>query len=195
MTDLTGNGRNATCVSCVISTQLHAINGSGSLMTRVTGSAGSSSIQFPVGSCPANHTMCFITRYRGAAATQKTILKNEVGGYFGHNTARRGIVNYGGNTIANGVTTAPVISYLNMCVSSSLPAPDYVLVNGVPNGIIGVAPISPFTSTLSINVNGGTETSGFELNQLIIWDRVLTSAEMTIVSNSFTKLLATGVLA
>ena len=82
-----------------------------------------------------------------------------------------------------------------MCVSSTLPAPDNVLVNEVPNGIIGVAPITPFTSTLSINVNGGTEASGFELNQLIIWDRALTSAEMTIVSSSFTRLLATGILA
>ena len=82
LSDLTGNGRNATCVSCVISTQLQAINGSSVPMTSVTGSAGASSIQNPVGSCPANHTICFITRYRGAIATQKTILKNEVGDYF-----------------------------------------------------------------------------------------------------------------
>lgn len=193
LSDLTGNGRNATCVSCVVSTQLSAINGSGVLMTSITGSAGTGKIQFPVGSIPAVHTICGITRYRGALATQKRILVSDQGDFLGHNLASRGTFNYGGQQLANGITSVPVINYLNFCISSTVPAPNNVLCNGVSNGIIGVPSISPFPSTLGINTNLSTDASGFELTQLFIWDRELTNIEMIVVSDNLTQFLATGV--
>ena len=194
LSDLTPNGRNAVCSGVVVSTQLSAINGSGALLSGLTGSI-TSTIQFPVGSVPPVHTICFITRYRTALANRKRILVTELNHFFGHNTPTlRGIVNYGDVIIANAVTTEPAINYLNMCVcSSGIPAPNNVLVNGVPNGLTGIAPIAPFSSTLAINI-GTTEVSGFELNQMIIWDRALTSEEMVLVSNTFGNYLATGVL-
>lgn len=194
LTDLTGNGRNATCSSCFIATQVSPANGSGVLMTSICGSAGAGKIQFPIGSCPQNHTICFISRYRGALATQKKILVSDQGAYFGHNNTTRGSCFYGNTVIANNVTSVPVITYLNMCVSSTVPAPNNVLCNGVSNGILGLSPITPFTSTLGINTNAVIDNAGFELTQLFIWDRQLTYIEMNVVSNSLSNFLATGIL-
>ena len=192
--DLTGNGRNATCVSCAVSTQISVSNGSGALITSVTGSAGSSSIQFPVGSIPSgNFTICGITRYRGAVATQKRVLVSDQGAYFGHNSAGRGTFNYGGQQLSNIVTTSPVQNYLPFCVSSGVAPPNNVLCDSVSNGLT-ISAITPFTSRLGINTNGLTNASGFELSQLFIWDQALTYVEMLVMSEKFRQFLASGTL-
>lgn len=194
LSDLTGNGRNATCISCAVSTQVSAINGSGVPITSVTGSAGSSSIQFPVGSIPSgNFTICGITRYRGAVATQKRILVSDQGAYFGHNSAGRGTFNYGGQQLANPITAFPVLNYLPFCVSSGVAPPNNVLCNSISNGLT-ISPITPFTSRLGINTNGLTDASGFELSQLFIWDQALTYVEMQVMSEKFRQFLASGTL-
>jgi hypothetical protein len=192
LSDLTGNGRNATCTNAFISTQINAINGSGTRLTSIVGPP-TATIQFPVGSVPPVHTLCFITRYRGTIANQKRILINDTGGYFGHFAASRGSCFVGNQILSNGITTTPVINYLNMIVNSAAQAPNNVIVNGVPNGLLNVPAIAPFTSRLAINF-GTTETSGFELCQLIIFDRSLSDVEMYVVSVSFDNYLATGIL-
>ena len=192
LSDLTGNGRNATCTNAFIATQINIINGSGTRLTSIVGPPNAT-VQFPVGSLPPVHTLCFITRYRGTIANQKRILVNDLGNYFGHFNASRGGCFYGNQTLSNGVTTAPVINYLNMCINSSISAPDNVLVNGVPNGLLNVPAVAPFASKLAINI-GTTEVSGWELSQLIIFDRSLSVIEMGVISSSFTNYLATGIL-
>lgn len=194
LSDLTPNGRNAVCTGVVVTVQPAIANGSGSILSGLTGSV-TGTIQFPTGSVPANHTICFITRYRTALANRKRILVAGASDFFGHNTPTlRGVVNYGGVARANSVVSEPAINYLNMCVSSGIPAPNNILVNGVPNGITGLTPAVPFTGTLAINI-GTVEVSGFELNQLIIWDKALSSSELILVSNALANYLATGIMA
>ena len=192
LSDLTGNGRNATCTNAFIATQINIINGSGTRLTSIVGPPNAT-VQFPVGSVPAVHTICFITRYRGTTANQKRILVNDFGNYFGHFSGSRGSCFYGSQTLSSGITTTPAINYLNMIVNSTVPAPDNILVNGVSNGLLNVPTVAPFTSRLSINL-GTTEVSGWELSQLIIFDRSLSVIEMNVISTSFTNYLATGIL-
>jgi hypothetical protein len=192
LSDLTGNSRNAICSGAFIATQINAINGSSVRLTSIVGPP-TATIQFPVGSLPPVHTLCFITRYRGTIANQKRILVNDTGGYFGHFAASRGSCFFGNQIISNGVTTTPVINYLNMIVNSAAQAPNNVIVNGVPNGNLGVPAVAPFSSRLAINL-GTTEVSGWELCQLIIFDRSLSDVEMYVVSTSFDNYLATGIL-
>ena len=192
LSDLTGNGRNATCTNAFIAIQVNPINGSGVRLTSIVGST-TGTVQFPLGSLPPVHTICFITRYRGTIANQKRILINDLGNFFGHHNGSRGICFYGPEVLSNPITTTPAINYLNMCINSSISAPDNVLVNGVPNGLLNVPAVAPFTSRLSINL-GTTEVSGWELCQLIIFDRSLSVIEMNVISSSFTNYLATGIL-
>ena len=192
LSDLTSNGRNAICTNAFIATQINIINGSGTRLTSIVGPPNAT-IQFPPGSLPPVYTICFITRYRGTTANQKRILVNDLGNYFGHFNGTRGGCFYGNQTLSNGITTAPAINFLNMCINSSIPARDNVLVNGVPNGLLNVPAVAPFASRLAINF-GTTEVSGWEICQLIIFDRSLTLIEMNVISSSFTNYLATGIL-
>ena len=76
--------------------------------------------------------------------------------------------------------------------SVSNPIPNSILVNGVGQGI-GVGG-DGIASRLAVNMYGGGEKSDFQLAQVLIWDQVLTPAEMVIVSNAYTQFLATGIL-
>jgi hypothetical protein len=202
--DESGNGRNAICTSCSLSSTTG--NGSGtiplSICKGVSTVKGSSTIIFPVGSIPqGNYTIAFITRYSGG--TTNRILCGNLGQNYilGHHSSKLGVL-YDGtqwNTATlngkevNNVTTN-ITDWLNMCVVSSGTAPpDNFVVNGIGKGVLSITPDTTINQ-LCINNSSYLEKSSFELSQVIIWDTALTQTQMKVVTDAFANYIITGVL-
>ena len=192
--DETGNGR-------------HGVGGGGVSLSSSSGNGATASIPyiqglttdtilFPNGSIPTAHTICCISRYASATTSkQHRILTSTSDNIvIGHHLNKRGVL-YNGTWKTLQTTVGPTLDWLNLCYTNGIyPNSNNVLVNGVGQGIASGG--NGIVSRLSINLVSvyTTEVSDFQLSQLLIWDVVLTPAEMIIVSNAYTQFLSTGIL-
>ena len=194
LTDMTGNGRHGVGAGGItLST------GSGNGATASINSIGgttTANILWPTGSIPNPYTMCNITRL--ATGTQNRVLQSETDNWLqGHHGQgaggiKRG-VHYNGTWKTNQVNTGTITNWLNFCTTSGNTFPNNVLLDG--NGVGIASGSNGVVSKLAINIGPFVnEKSDWSFSQLIIWNQVLTPAEMVIVSTSFTNFLATGVL-
>ena len=192
LTDITGNGRHGLMSASVTSGSASG-NGATASINSIGGGT-TATLLFPTGSIPAPYTICSISRYTGG--TFGRILQSSTDNWLhGHHAAgpiKRG-VHYNGawrtDQIGAGVST----DWLNFITTSGNTSPNNILRDGVGVGIS--AGSNAIVSELAINIGPySNEVSNWGLTQLIIWNQVLTPAEMVIVSNAFTQFLATGVL-
>ena len=196
LTDLTGNGRNAT-TSANMALGSTTGNGATSTITSIGGTR-TGTISWPVGSLPTTYCIASLTRYN-TGTNQRVINGSSATIDFlqGHWNGGRGMV------YANGwkqqSNTGTLLNWVGMVNtnSASVSAPNSVLIDGVAsstsNGGVGSGPTGV---GLRINVATGTfdQPSDFEFSQLIIWDVVLTATEMSVVATALNTYLSTGIL-
>lgn len=188
--DESGNGRHATTLN--VSVINSSLGGSSCLSGIKT-----STIIYPVGSIPANYSICCLTRYSGLdrrrilsgyAFNNNYVFSNyfqEVGTCFDQNT---------GFSSRNAVSIAQQQQWHSfVCVrGNSVLFPNNIMLDGVG---LGASQIGGFSvGQLAINDSQYNEYSQFEISQVIVFDVSLTQAEMLIVSNSFNNYKTTGIL-
>lgn len=184
LTDLTGNGRNATA-STNVTVGSGSGNGASASISYLSGTA-SDYLIFPAGSIPANFTICEITRY--TTATKNRILQSTnsawlIGFYNGGTTCY-----FGSGFNATNVTATN--NWSLCCANNSNSYPGCVLIDNVARGQNAG---SSGNLQLCINYPGTAETSPWSFNQCIIWNQILTNAELAIVSQAMWNSLSTGV--
>ena len=194
LTDITGNGRHGQGAGGITQS-----TGSGNGATASINSIGgttTATILWPTGSIPNPYTTCSITRL--ATGTQNRVLQSETDNWVGthHGQGAGGIkrgVHYNGTWKTLQVNTGTITNWLNFCTTSGNTFPNNVLLDG--NGVGIASGSNGVVSKLAINIGPFVnEKSDWSFSQLIIWNQVLTPAEMVIVSTSFTNFLATGIL-
>lgn len=196
--DSSPNGRDATCVGCSLSN----ISGFGASVgiPTVTG-FGTSTILFSAGSIPPVFTMFALTRYLDVAGGRRVLSgtgeNGPVGNFIlGHFYDYPRVYNHS-NFLTNVLDVQPKNNFCNIGFSSASTAPDNILFNGVGIGTGNRSGLVTGRLCVNLFLPFGTtpfETCNFGLSQVIIWDRELTTAEMKIVSTSFTNYLETGVI-
>ena len=194
LTDMTGNGRHGVGAGGI--TQINSSGNGATASINSIGGTTTATILWPTGSIPNPYTMCNITRY--ATGTQNRVLQSETDNWLqGHHGqgaggVKRG-VHYNGTWKTNQVNTGTITNWLNFCTTSGNTFPNNVLLDGTGVGIASGS--NGIVSKLAINIGPFVnEKSDWSFSQLIIWNQVLTPAEMVIVSNAYTNFLSTGIL-
>jgi hypothetical protein len=185
--DIRGWSRDATSGG-TITKGSGAGNGATSAVAYITGSTASS-LTWPSGSIPTNFTICSVTRYTGG--TSRRILNGTSNWLHGHWSGNRGVCYYEGwKTNSTGVGT--LNNWLVCCGKNSGSTPNNILLDSVASG---TATGGASNQQLFINAGGGNygETTDFQLSYLIIWDQILTDAEMLTTSNALLYYLSSGI--
>ena len=186
LTDETSNSRNADG-SGSITYSTSSGNGASASIPYIIGDP-SSTILWPSGSIGNPYTICSITRY--ATGTNGRVLQSQTDNWLhGHHgltgNVKRGVL-YNGAWRTNQVNTGTTTDWLNFCATSGNSFPNNVLLDGSGVGIL--AGSNGVVSKLAINLGPyPLEISNWGFSQLIIWNQVLTPAEMVIVSTAFTN--------
>ena len=193
--DETGNLRHGVGVGAGLNQASASGNGATAVIPYIDG-LNTDTMTWAVGTIPANHTICFITRYSSSTLNQERILTSDTqNSVLGHHVGKRGVISVS-SQITPFVNTTPTTNWANMCYTNGLsgtnPTPNNVLLNGV--GIGNANGGDNVVSRLGINIFTGGEQSRFQISQLLIWDSALTPTEIGIVSASYTRYLLTGIL-
>ena len=193
--DMTSNGRNGTTVN--ITSGSASGNGASVSIPYIKGTP-TSTVVFPTGSIPTQYTIASLTRFETTGSKHRILqgTGNWLHGHYG----------LGGNG-ANGTAFYEGWRTAQTYTGQSAGWVNFVATNGItgytiPNNIIynGTAVSNALGGTgnkqLAINCLGicPEETSDFQFSQLIIWDQVLTPAELIVVSTALTTYLSTGIL-
>jgi len=142
---------------------------------------------------PVNFTVCSITRYSSSdPVKQDGILVGENNGnsgqfIHGHWYASRGVAYYKPwmtSTSNSGLRT----EWLVMCGKNESTFPNNILAD---NNAVGTSD-GGNGGQINLGINNLTRPSDFAFNQIIVWDTVLTDAEMQEVSNYLTQYLVDG---
>ena len=185
--DIRGWGRDATSGG-TITKGSGAGNGATSAVAYITGSTASS-LTWPSGSIPTNFTICSVTRYTGG--TSRRILNGTSNWLHGHWNGQRGVCHYD-NWKTNSTGVGTLNNWLVCCGKNSGSTPNNILIDSVASG---TATGGSSNQQLFINAGGGNygETTDFQLSYLIIWDQILTDAEMLTTSNALLYYLSSGI--
>lgn len=185
--DIRGWSRDATSAGTITKGR-GAGNGATSAVAYITGNTGST-LTWPSGSIPTNFTICSVTRYTGG--TRRRLLNGTSNWLHGHWNGQRGVCHYDSwKTNQTGVGTLD--NWLVCCGKNSGSTPNNILLDGVASG---TATGGASNQQLFVNTGGGNygETTDFQLSYLIIWDQILTDAEMVTVSNALLYYLSSGI--
>ena len=182
-----GNGFNVTSTG-VITSGAESGYGAAASIPYLTGTA-TSVLLWPVGSIPPAFTICSITRYNTNYNASRILQSNSGNWMHGHWNGNRGFVYYNGfSTATTGVP--PATDWLNCCAKNGGTAPNNVRFNGVAYGT--AVSIAAF-GQLSINGNPSTEIcNDWKFSYVVIYNSILTDAEMLSVSNKLNLYLSTG---
>lgn len=197
LTDLTGNGRNATTFS--VTQGVASGNGATANISYLEGTK-TSTITWPSGSIPITFTICSLTRYPNTINNGRILAGKTINWLHGHyNNTNSGVTSTGiafyYDNFVSGGSNEPKTNWVNMCGtnSASVPFPNNILVNKIPSGTRN-ASSNTSSDILAININPFSETGDFQFSELIIFDTALTAAQMVIVSNAMDTFMNTGVL-
>eukprot|EP00966_Prymnesium_polylepis_P024399 561738-Prymnesium_polylepis.1 len=176
-TDATGNGHTATLsASGLSSATTSSAHGSGGSVTALQGTTAGT-VTFGTDIISSSFTICSITRYTGT--TSYRILNGDQG-VFVHGHFEEDGVKKTGTACYNtwrtsGAYVTPDTNWVAMCGTNA--ESNEILVNG---NNVGVNSGGTGSVNLGINVGTGmpTQASTFEVVEVLIWDKGLTSAEM-----------------
>lgn len=183
-----GNGRNVISAG-TITKSVGSGNGATGNISYLSGTT-TSKLTWPTGSIPSSFTICSISRYTGT--TNARIITTTGGNWLhGHWNGSRGVCYYEGWK-TNTTTVGTLTNWLVCCGKNSASTPGNILIDGVASGTAtGGTGGSGYCLTIG---NGWTgELSTWALSYVIIWDQLLTDAEMLTVSKALTKYLQCGI--
>ena len=206
--DRSGKNNNAVTNGVTLGTG----SGNGATSSGVTYLTGgtSSSILWPAQSIPASFTICGLTRYLAGGTNQLILTSvNNIGSdcgwgchctlafYCGHYNptsnnanAERGFV-YQSETVT-GTSLGTLTDWLVVCTSSK---GANTFIDGVSFSTGNAICINNPVGTLSINKNAAGYQSSFGYSQLMIWNSVLTTAQVQAASAMLISYLSTGIYA
>lgn len=211
--EATGNGRDAVLSGGTISMGTSSGNGSGTGINipYITGLT-TSKLLWPLGSIPTNFTICTVTRYVGTTTCGRIIVSKVGNWLHGHWNRTTGVAIYSGGYGATGVPSSDVIktsvvqagvlsnNWLVFCGNNGsysagvTTTPTNILADSVGVGT-AYGGYGGNNFRLSINDNPGySELSDWAFTYAVIYDTVLTDAEMLTVSNKLKYYLANGTM-
>jgi len=182
-----------------------------SVKTNIQYLKGSPSLQilFPFGSLPRTYTICAITKYTGQSNKQRIITSkiynNDVDFLIGHWSGRNKVMKnkkWKGKDEITGnikdtnnwlVSCVKTSGYMNTKIPNNKNY-NNILYNGEPSGlepVIGTIDNIPFdpnqdsANDYILTINGlSNQKSDFGLSYLIIWDRIISDADLNLVSKN-----------
>jgi hypothetical protein len=184
-----GNGRTVTSTGTITSSSASG-NGATVSIPYIYGDT-TTTMSWPSGSIPTNFTICSISRYTGG--TNKRILVGKNSNWLhGHWSNNRGVAFYQGWK-TNQTSYGNLTDWLVMCGNNGSTIKYSNLEDSNPVGIA-----SGGQGNDIFGINNCSQTSGeqstWQLSYVMIWDQVLTDAEMLIVSKALQNYLSTGVI-
>jgi len=192
-----GNGRDVTRPAGTVTYGTGSGNGAAASVPYISGTTATTML-WPSGSIPTNFTICSITRYSGS--TYRRILNttgytNGVGNNWlhGHWDGLRGVAYYEGWKTSSEATVGTQTDWLVMCGNNGNPIPNNIFVDSVAKGT-ATGGAGGGTYNMSINTGYYSEQSDWAFTYLVIYDTVLTDAEMYTVSNMLLSYLASGTM-
>ena len=182
------NNRHATC-SGIVPKITVGKGASSPLGVNCLSGTIASSIIWPLGSIPANYTMCVVSRYSEITNTQRVLTDvgttNQIFGHYGYNGPERGTLYDNGFKLVG--SSVNFTNWLSLCVirNGTVIFPNNVLIDNVAVGQNQVTNLT--VGRLGVNTSGfpGGEKSSFEIAHVIVWDLPLTASELVLVSNAF----------
>ena len=184
LTDLTGNGRNATTTN--VSSGTASGNGATASIPYIGGTT-TGTVLWPTSSIGSTFTLATITRYSGT--TKGRVLHGVVSNWLhGHWSGLRGVAFYEGWKTAQ-TSVGTQTDWLNMVGtnSTSVSIPNNIIANGTSRG---TANGGSGSDRLRIGVS---ESSDFQFSHTFIWNQGLTQAELGYVSSAYTSYLSNGI--
>lgn len=190
--DTSGNNRHAT-MSGSISRGTASGNGATASIAFVNGANTTTTIRWPDGSLPTDYTLCSITRTinNGDSVLQGYTLGHTF--VHGHSLPSLFACRYRNG--ASSTTASGNNNWVVTCGKRSGTSPNHVLRNGVAVGNSSVNSAGSASAYMGINIGGTNNPSTFGFNTLIIWNQILTDAELATVSAAMIQSLTTGTLA
>jgi len=187
------NGRDVTRPAGTVTYGTGSGNGAAASVPYISGIT-TTTMLWPSGSIPTNFTICSITRYTGG--NNGRILTSNTGNWLhGHHNVKRGVAYYNNVTKTSFNTNVGTLNnWLVMSGNngtSGVSGTNTILVDSVPSGI---ANGGTGNNQLAINMYDPAELSDWALTYLVIYDTVLTDAEMLTVSNKLLSYLANGTM-
>ncbi len=187
--DTSGFARHSVSSAGTIRTATSTGNGATAPQTYIYGDAAAN-IVFSTGWLPENFTLCSMTRYNG---TTKGRIINALGADFAHGhhaTHGRGVAKYNGQWVTAQTGMGNDQDWLVFCGKSTGTAPNNVLANGAPRGVADSA-ANGLLAQLAINAGDAatSQPSDWAFAHAIVWDRILSDAEMAQVSGMMLKSL------
>ena len=207
------NGRNIT-TSGTITKVTASGNGATASIPYITGTTATT-LTWPSGSIATNFTICGITRYSETQTTKHRILTTarvtqqgtgnnwllgHWNGYISGTNGRVGMAffnNWKTITTANSVTVTSVNNWLVSCGSNNAnpggTANNYknIIMNNIPVGVATGGTINQGSDIIGINLISD-EISDFAFTYLVIYNSILTDAQMESVSQKLNNYLVTG---
>ena len=185
-----GNGRNAV-VSAGVSAGNNTGNGASAAIPSMSG-ASSATVIWPPGSIPTSFTICSITRYTGTINSRRILTSTTGNWLHGHFNGRRGVAYYESWMTQSSTSVGTLTNWLVMCGKDSSPFPANILVDGAASGIAAPGSAAAGGGALAINTGYSWDISDWALSAVIIWDQLLTDAEMSTASSALLGYLNSG---
>ena len=204
--DYTGKGRDATIGGSGLSTSTASGRGAAAAIPMITGTP-ETTIVWPVGSIPANFTICSITRYE--SGTNRRILDGthttSVDWLHGHWDNNAGWGLYNGSGWISRATGVTLTDWHVICGTNNtlIDVSNNFTVDGIAKGLnkanytTGTVNVGVVSGGFQMTINKGYyylsgTTSNFSFSQLLIWDTPLTQTQMASVSSGLMNYLSTG---
>jgi hypothetical protein len=184
-----GNGRDVTRPAGTVTYGNGSGNGAAASVPYISGTTATQ-LLWPSGSIPTNFTICSITRYTGGT-NERILISNTNNWLHGHVSGMRGKAYYEGWKTLDNQSIGTLTNWLVMCGNNGNPTPKNILVDSVASGVN-----SGGTGGYTLTINNGSysEPSDWAFTYLVIYDTVLTDAEMYTVSNMLLSYLASGTM-
>ena len=174
--DSSGNNRHATTFGTITQTTASGSGAAGNV-TYIYGNTAAG-ITWPAGSIPTNFTICSITKYNSEGNRNRILQSPSFNWLHGHHGNKRGVAHYEGWITSDSDTgTGPINNWLVFCSKNGSTNPNNVIIDGIALGRTGGGRGGGI-----LTINGNSEQSDWAFTYLIIWDQLLTDAELKGIS-------------
>ena len=164
-------------------------NGAGNTIT-VLGGTTATQLLWPIDSVPQIFTICSVSRYTSDGDSRRRILTTqETNWLHGHYNSNRGVAYYSDwKTVDTASVGATNSDWLVMCGTSGGVAPGNVIIDQLEVG----TSVGGNDAASRMNVNMRSQNSAFELHSVYIWNAVLTTVQMKVVSSALRAQIGGG---